>query len=197
MARPQLHPVDHMLDTARDLVLDGGARAATINRIAAVSGAPKGSLYHRFSTLDDLLAAMWLRAVRRAQAPFLQALERSDDPREAAVAAGLSVVDFAVEHPADARLLASLRRTDLVERVADAQMRADLDAANDELGQAIVGLTRRLYGRATRGALEATTLCVVDLPQGAVRRHLIGGSAPPHSVRRQLEAAIRAALDAG
>jgi hypothetical protein len=35
---------------------------------------------------------------------------------------------------------------------------------------------------------------VVDLPQGAVRRHLVNGVAVPGNVRSQLAAAIRAAL---
>ena len=87
MARPQRHSTDAILDAARELVLDGGARAATMDGVVAASGAPKGSIYHRFSTLEDLLAAMWLRAVRRSQAAFLAALD-DPDPFEAAVAAG-------------------------------------------------------------------------------------------------------------
>jgi hypothetical protein len=35
----------------------------------------------------------------------------------------------------------------------------------------------------------------VDLPVGAVRRHLITGSALPRTLRPQLEAAVRAALE--
>ena len=63
-----------MLDAARDLVLQSGTRAATIDRVVAASGAPKGSVYHRFATIDDLLIATWLRAVRRTQDAFLEAI---------------------------------------------------------------------------------------------------------------------------
>jgi hypothetical protein len=36
---------------------------------------------------------------------------------------------------------------------------------------------------------------VIDLPIGATRRHLIAGTPLPKTLRRQLEAAVRAALD--
>lgn len=186
--------MDMLLDVSRDLVLLEGARGVTVDRIVAASGAPKGSLYHRFSTVDNLLAAMWLRAVRRSQDRFLQQLTASGDAVEAAVAAGLAIHDFANEWPADARLLAALRREDLVGQVTEAALIVGLQEVNDRLHAALTALARRLYGRATRDTLERTTCAVVDLPMGAIRRHLVAGVAVPASVRPQLTAAIRAAL---
>jgi len=194
MPRPQRHSVDAILDVSRDLVLRDGARAVTIDRIVAASGAPKGSIYHRFSTVNDLLAAMWLRGVRRSQARFLEPLGAGGDPLQAAVAAGLAIHDFAKEEPADARLLAALRREDLVGTVVDASLISDLKRVNDELQAALTTLARRFYGRATRDAVQRTTFAVVDLPQGAIRRHLVSGTSVPNNVRPQLAAAIRAAL---
>ena len=192
--RPERHSVDMILDVSRDLVLRDGARSVTIDRIVASSGAPKGSLYYRFSTVDDLLATMWLRAVRRSQDRFLQQLNASADPVEAAVAAGLALQDFAHEEPADARLLAAVRREDLVGEVSDPALVVALQEVNDRLRKALTALARRLYGRATRDTVERTTCAVVDLPMGAIRRHLVGGVAVPGNVRPQLTAAIRAAL---
>jgi AcrR family transcriptional regulator len=192
--RPQRHSVDKILDVSRDLVLSDGARGVTVDRIVAVSSAPKGSVYHRFSTVNDLLATMWLRGVRRSQARFLQPLTQGGDPIEAAVAAGLAIHDFAREEPADARLLAALRREDLVGEVTDATLVASLQQVNDQLRAAVTALARRLYGRATRDAIEHTTCAVIDLPQGAIRRHLVQGVAVPRGVRSQLAVAIRAAL---
>ena len=197
MPRPEIHTLDHLLDSARQLVLEGGARAVTIDGLVAASGSPKGSIYHRFATLDDLLATMWLRALRRSQLGFLAALDRlARDPVETAVAAGLSLHDFAAEQPADARLLASMRREDLLGSVSAPEVGEGLRHANVELKRGIDELARALYGRASRSAIERTMLVTVDLPYGAVRRHL-GGSGPiPRSVRVQLEAAMRAALAA-
>ena len=99
-----------------------------------------------------------------------------------------------VEEPADARLLAALRREDLVGEVTDPALAVALQQVNDELRSAVTALARRLYGRATRDAIERTTCAVIDLPQGAIRRHLVQGVAVPRGVRSQLAAAIRAAL---
>ena len=80
--------MDKILDVSRDLVLSEGARSVTVDRIVTASGAPKGSVYHRFSSVNDLLATMWLRGVRRSQARFLEPLDADADPIPSAVAAG-------------------------------------------------------------------------------------------------------------
>jgi len=182
------HPV------ARELVLLEGARAVTVDRIVEVSGAPKGSIYYRFSRVDDLLAAMWIRAVRRSQAAFLAELSRQEEPVEVAVAAGLAVCDFARTAHADARLLAAVRREDLVAAAVDAKLVVELRMINEPLRKGVAALARRLFGRATRETVEWTTCAVIDLPQGAIRRHLIAGNRIPDSVPAQLRAAIPAAL---
>jgi AcrR family transcriptional regulator len=191
--RPELHPEDTILDVARELVLDGGARAATVAAIARLSGAPKGSIYYRFASLDDLLAAVWIRAVRRSQAAFIEAAQ-DPEPMAAAIKAALAIHDFAEQNPADARLLASMRRADLIQKIDDRRLRRELERVNAPLGAAIEGLARRLFGRATRANLERTVCAVVDLPMGALRRHLTAGARPPKTLRRQLAAAVRAAL---
>jgi hypothetical protein len=73
-------------------------------------------------------------------------------------------------------------------------LRTSLEELNRPLEAAILELARRLHGRATRTALEQTTFAVIDLPLGAVRRHLIAGAPLPSSLRAQLEPAVRAAL---
>lgn len=194
MPRPSLHSTDGLLDVARELVLRDGARFVKLDRIVAASGAPKGSIYHRFPTVDHLLAAMWLRAVRRSQAEFLDELHAEGDPVQVGVRAGLAIYEFAQREPADARLLAALRREDIVETVADAKLVAQLAEINEPLRAGLASLARRLYGRATRASVEWTTCAVVDLPQGVIRRHLISGTHIPRSARTQLTAAIQAAL---
>jgi AcrR family transcriptional regulator len=193
VGRPRLHSDDAILDAARTLVLDGGARSATVNAIAEASGAPKGSIYHRFASLDELLAEMWIRAVRRSQGVFIEALEQPD-AMSAALDAALSIHDFAQREPADARLLASLRREDLIASVKARQIRRDLEQLNEPLVTVLESLARRLFGRATRANVERTVSAVVDLPIGATRRHLIAGSPLPRTLRAQLDAAVRAAL---
>ncbi len=193
MARPQVHTTEVMLDAARTLVLDRGARGATVAEIARLSGAPSGSIYHRFGSLDDLLAQLWIRAVRRSQAEFIAAAD-APDPLEAAVAAALSVYDFCAEHPADARLLLAFRRSDLLAGPLSDAAKEDLARLNEPVQRTIADLARRLYGRASRSTIDVVLMAVFDLPHGTVRRPLIAGEKLSPGRRAALEAAVRAAL---
>jgi AcrR family transcriptional regulator len=187
MPRPQAHRSDTILDAALATLVDDGARAATIERIAARSGAPTGSLYHRFGSREAILVALWVRTVRRFQQGFLAAIE-ADDPLEAAVAAGLWTVEFCRRHPAEARLLTTMRLSDVVGTGGPADLNAAAEAA-------VRALARRLYGNARRPAIDRVALAVVDLPYGAVRRHVGAGKRVPAAVRDRLAAAIVAVLD--
>jgi AcrR family transcriptional regulator len=193
VARPELHPTEGILDAARALVLEDGVGAATVAEIARTSGAPTGSIYHRFASVDELLAQLWVRAIRRSQAEFAAAADLPD-PLEAGVAGALSVYDFCARHPADARLLLSFRRTDLVRKPISAAMARELEELNAPIGTFTTDLARRLYGSADAEHRAVVSLAVFDLPQGAVRRPLIDGKPLGDARRRALERAVRAAL---
>lgn len=196
VARPELHPTDVILDAARDVVLEEGVGGATVAQIAKTSGAPTGSIYHRFSSVDELLAQMWVRAIRRSQADFASA-SLHPDPLEAGVAGALSIYDFCERHPADARLLFSLRRTDLVRKPLSDALRRELAGLNEPVEALTRDLARRLYGRASRENRDVVALALFDLPQGAVRRPLTEGQRLSSQRRDALAAAVRAALCAG
>jgi AcrR family transcriptional regulator len=185
-----------MLDAARDLLLEGGSGRATVEAIADLSGAPTGSIYHRFGSRDGLLTRLWIRAVYRSQASFLAALEH-EDARTAALAAAQSILEFCEQEPADARLLVSFRREDLIRTAPSGQLAEELEELNRPVEAAVVALARRLYGRPTRAALNRTLLAVFDLPYGAVRRHLIAGTKIPVALRDDVGRAVEAVLDDG
>jgi AcrR family transcriptional regulator len=188
MPRPAIHDGDAVLDAARALVLDGGPRAASVAKIAKASGAPVGSLYHRFGSRDELLAAAWLRAVGEFQRRYAAAAaEHPDDPVAAGAAMAVSVVRFAREQPDDARLLAAVRLGDLL----DGEAPAALEQANAPSQRALLDVARRLGGR----SLSRVRLACVDLPYGVVRSRLDEGDMPPSlddDVRAAAEAILRA-----
>lgn len=192
--RPRLHTTDTMLDAARDLLLDEGSRNATMEAIADVSGAPTGSIYHRFGSRDELIARLWIRAVYRSQASFVAALEHGD-AKESAIAAAISIIDFCEEHPEDAQLLVAFRREDLIKEIPEGTLAAELEELNRPVERAIVQLARRLYGRRSRAALDRTLLAVFDLPYGAARRYLITGMPLPPRLRADVAAAVAAVID--
>jgi AcrR family transcriptional regulator len=184
-----LHDTDELLDAVRDLIVEGGPRAAGIRAIADRSGAPSGSLYHRFGSRDELVAHAWLRAVRRFQAGFVAALDH-DDPRTGVVNAVRWAVCFTLDHPADTALLLDYSRKDLLDAEPTGTLAEDLVKVNDQLALALRTLARRLYGAATRSALERVSFAVIDLPQAVLRRHLRGGTLTA-STADMLAAAVR------
>lgn len=193
MARPSAHPSETILDGARAIVLESGAGSATVDAIARATGAPTGSIYHRFASRDELLARVWLRAVRRSQARFLAAIDRAD-PVEAAVAGALSMLDFCRDEPEDARLLASVRADDLLRADVPEAVARELADVNRDLFSAVRRLSVALFGRRTDAALQRTLLAVFDLPYGAARRHLVAGAPLPRTLWGDLERAVRAVI---
>jgi AcrR family transcriptional regulator len=171
MAPPRKHDTDVILDAARTLVLRSGPRAASVAAIARESGAPVGTLYHRFGSRDSILAAAWLRALQRFQGRALEAAGRSEEAVAAGAAMAVAVVAFAREMPDDAGLLLSIRRDDLLDGVPGPEVRARLGEINAPLESELKEIARRLNGRADARGLDRVTRAVVDLPYAAIRRH--------------------------
>ncbi|OBK76449.1 TetR/AcrR family transcriptional regulator [Mycobacterium sp. 1165178.9] len=169
MAPPRKHETDVILDAARALVLDGGPRAASVAAIAKASGAPAGTLYHRFGNRDGILTAAWLRALERFQTRALAA--DGDTPTDTAVAMAVSAVGFARALPEDARLLLTIRPGDLLDDEPDAAFQQTLATMNAPLTQRVASLARQLYGNNRARSIDAVARAVADLPYAVVRRH--------------------------
>jgi AcrR family transcriptional regulator len=169
MAPPRKHQTDVILDATRTLVLTEGPRAASVGAIARVSGAPAGTLYHRFGNRNGILTAAWLRALERFQARALAA--NADTVLESAVATAVAAVNFMRELPDDARLLVTLRPSDLLDGEPDAAFRQTLDAMNAPLIERVITFACEIYGSADPRCVDAVARAVVDLPGAVVRRH--------------------------
>lgn len=193
MAPPRKHETDVILDTARTLVLTNGPRAASVSAIAKASGAPTGTLYHRFGNRNGILAAAWLRALERFQSRAMAAA--ADTPLETAVAMAVSVVRFARELPDDARLLLTLRPSDLLDGEPDKSFVQTRAAMNAPLLMRVNEFARQLYGKADRRSVEAVERAVADMPYGVVRRHAFDNPMP-RWLEADVEAASRALLTA-
>ena len=176
MAPPQKHDTDAILDAVRELVLSRGPRAASVAAIAAASGAPVGTLYHRFRSRDGLLAAVWIRALERFQAAALAAAAPSDDPLDRAAGLAGAMVRFAERRPDDARLLLAVRRDDLLDAAPGRSLRDRVDELNRPLLDEVRAIAVACYGKADARSLAAVSRAVVELPYGVVRRY--AGSDP-------------------
>jgi AcrR family transcriptional regulator len=191
VAPPRKHGTDVILDAARALVLTDGPRAASVAAIAKTSGAPTGTLYHRFGNRNGILAAAWLRALERFQSHAMAAT--ADAPLEAAVAMAVSVVRFARELPEDARLLLTLRPSDLLDGEPDSSFADTLATMNAPLLARLNDFARLLYGKTDERTVEAVARAVADLPYGVVRRHA-NDDPMPSWLEADVAAGVRALL---
>ncbi|OBJ82272.1 TetR/AcrR family transcriptional regulator [Mycobacterium asiaticum] len=191
MAPPRKHETDVILDATRALVLTGGPRAASVAAIAKASGAPAGTLYHRFGNRDGVVIAAWLRALERFQTRALAA--SADTAVEVAVAMAVAAVEFAGEQPADARLLLTIRPDDLVDGRPDPSFRETLAVMNAPLIERVRELAQELYGSSDPRAVDAVNRAVADLPYAVVRRHA-HDDPPPEWLVEDVAAAARAVL---
>jgi AcrR family transcriptional regulator len=191
MAPPRKHQTDVILDAARTLVLAEGPRAASVGAIAKASGAPAGTLYHRFANRDGILAAAWLRALGRFQSRALAAT--GDTVLESAVATAVAAIDFMRAAPDDARLLVALRPSDLLDGEPDDDLQQTLAAQNAPLIERLNTFARELYGSGHPRCIDAVARAIVDLPYAVVRRH--ANSTPiPDWLEADVAAAARALL---
>jgi AcrR family transcriptional regulator len=192
VAPPRKHQTDVILDAARALVLDGGPRAASVAAISNASGAPAGTLYHRFGNRDGILAAAWLRALERFQQRAMAA--EANAAIDTAVAMAVAGVGFARELPEDARLLLTIRPTDLLDGEPDAAFRETVAAMNAPLTERLATLAKQLYGKRDRRSVDAVARAVADLPYAVVRRHAHDEPMPPW-LEADVAASARAVLE--
>jgi len=183
---------DEILDAARGVVIERGPRGATVEAIAEAAGVPVGSLYHRFRSIDELLASAWLRAVQRTQARALAVPASLEAPLEAAVAVALAMYDHCLAEPEDTLLLDVLRRGDLLS-LDTGPLGGELETVNDPVLELMAGLARALFGRADARGRDLVLLALVDMPHGFAHRELISGTRTP-ARRERLPAAVRAVL---
>ncbi|SOJ53150.1 HTH-type transcriptional repressor ComR [Mycobacterium simulans] len=191
MAPPRKHETDVILDATRALVLSHGPRAASVAAIAKASGAPAGTLYHRFGNRDGVVSAAWLRALQRFQSRALAAT--GDSAVDTATAMAVAAITFARELPDDARLLLAVRPSDLVDGQPDAEFRRTLAAMNAPLIERVRELAAQLYDTGDPRAVDAVSRAVVDLPYAVVRRHAYDDPLPDW-LESDVAAAARALL---
>lgn len=189
-----MHSDDVILDAARDLLVQGGPEATTTAAISARSGAPTGSLYHRYGSRARLFVEVWLRTVTRFQTGLLAAAATGTGV-ERVLAAADWTVEFAARDPNDARLLLQTSRGQLL---ADAELSVETRRTLADLNKPVADLLHELavdlYGAATPHHVERLTIAMVDVPYAIVRRHLqYGTSVAPH--RHLVADTVRALLE--
>jgi AcrR family transcriptional regulator len=195
MPRPAKFNETLILDATASIVAAHGLGAATITAIATALGAPNGSIYHRFQSRDELLGRLWLRTAAFFQDRFVAALEHPD-ARQAGLEAALSLPRSVRANPEGARIMLLHRREDFLSTGWPPAMTAEAERLGKQVRDNLAAMTRRLFGRNTRAAREATTFALLDIPFAAVRRHVAAGELASSQVDDLIAAAYAAVIDA-
>lgn len=186
MARGQQYTTDDLLDAAGQAVREHW-RAATVRHVLDLSGAPSGSIYHRFPTRHALFGALWERSIRRFHVGLLDAMTHPD-PREALRAATVHIPRYCRDNPVDAKAMTLYRLPDLLDLVP-AEHRADLATINDDVDAALHELVARRFGVDAPELYQFAMMATRQCPYGMIRP-LIGGTIPT-----ELDAMCIAAAD--
>lgn len=177
MARPSRYDESVLLDAAVRLAATAGPAGVTMAAVVRESGAPNGSVYHRFPQRAVLLAELWLRTVEQFQEGYLAALGSRPEPQLAGGAAARHVVAWSRAFPEQATVLLhgaeAFGRAEWPEQYVRRARRG-----NQRVRDMVAGLADRL-GATTAVDVERVALAVIDLPLAVVRRHLRGGAALP------------------
>src|SRR3954452_23052355 len=100
---------DRILAAARSRFASDGVYAATLDDVRRDAAVSVGAVYHHFPDKERLAEAVWLDALARYQAGFLDVLRESSGAREGIEAAVAHHLDWVAAHREDATLLFSAR----------------------------------------------------------------------------------------
>jgi len=193
MGRPRLHLPSEITAAARRLVVAGGPQSATINAVAAASGAPSGSIYHQFGSRRGLLGACWLDALEPYQAGFAGALRKA--AAVPGLAAALHTTQFCRDDPGRARLLVLYGARQLGSEHWPLHVRERNELLAREFESGLDRFCIDHFGEAGGEVRRRAVFALVDLPYAAVRRYAAAGVPPPSSVDDYIATAFAATLD--
>jgi AcrR family transcriptional regulator len=186
MPRPARYCIDELLDAAAALLAADGPAAVTMSAVARATGAPSGSMYHRFPTRAVLCGELWMRTEERFHAGLTAALSATGDPQARCVAGARYTMQWCRDHLVEAQVLLA---------GADALCLADwpeeLTARRRRLHRSLRRLLADVPGDADR-----VNAAVIDIPYAVVRRHLLARRAIPASADAIVSDCARALISA-
>jgi AcrR family transcriptional regulator len=184
MPRPQRYNTGVLLDAAAAILASDGPAGVTMSAVARATGAPSGSMYHRFPTRAALCGQLWLRTHERFHAGLMAALGGTTDRQDRCVAAARFTIEWCRNERAEAQvLMVGADALGLADWPQPAVRR--YDAMRRELRQALRALQPPEDG-------ERVTTAVIDVPYGLVRRHLLAGTTIPASAEDVVSDCARA-----
>ncbi|KWX68480.1 TetR/AcrR family transcriptional regulator [Mycobacterium sp. NAZ190054] len=162
MPRPARYTVDVLLDAAAELLAEEGPAAVTMSAVARSTGAPSGSVYHRFPTRAALCGELWVRTEERFQDELVEALLTDGDAQQRCVAGALRILQWCRDNPVEAQvMLAGPHELDM-----------------GEWPETVTSRRKRLQRRLRKVLSDLpddtarVNAAIMDVPAAIVRRHL-------------------------
>ena len=171
MVRGSKFDPTEFVDAALVLLSEGGPSAVTMSAIARRSGAPTGSIYHRFPSRSAVVAAAWLRALT----DFAGAIEAALKPGAPATA----LVAWSRGHPREARALFLNAPADLFDTAPPEELSAAIRAQEARIEAAFDGRLDAAPGPRRAEAFARLRFAIIDGPVALIRPYLRAGEPIP------------------
>ncbi len=160
-------------NAAMNLIARSGPGEVTVASIAEEAGAPVGSLYHRFSSREMIIAGMWLGIAESFQKDFLEILDRGDS-----IGASLFTPQFVRKNPLESKILLLYRREELIGGEWPESIRERALMLEKELREGLTAFVKKYFGRYSEKNMHKTVFALIDVPLASVKRHLESGEPP-------------------
>ena len=190
MGRKARFTNDDFLGAALELLAEKGPGGVTIAAIAAGTGAPVGSVYHRFASREILMAELWVGLIESFQTGFLKELNKGNGRK-----AALYALKWIRKHPNKARVFLLYRREQLISGNWPKGIKDRVEKLVSELNEGLVGFTRRFLGRAGKQNLDRVVFCLIQIPTSAAKAYLEEGKPIPGYYDRFVRETYKALLE--
>jgi len=162
---------------AMNRVAEHGPEAVTVASIAEEIGAPVGSVYHRFSSREMIMAGLWLGIAESFQKGFLEILDVVD-----CIQASLYTLQWVRANPVESKILLLYRREELIGGEWPEPVRDRAEALEQKLRCGLTVFVKQYFGRYSPNNMQRTVFAFIDVPLASVRRHLENDETPPEYV---------------
>lgn len=124
---------DHILEAARDILLDKGFHGLTMDKVAQETEYPKGTMYQRFGCKEDIVVTLAQRSWQDRLGLMQRGAAFDGRPRERMTAVGEAVALYSRLNPDDSRIM-HMATGPIVEKASQERMaaiaRLELEAMN-------------------------------------------------------------------
>lgn len=158
---------DIFISATIKLISAGGPTAATMAAIAHNTGAPTGSIYHRFKSRTALLGQVWLQCMTAMTKDILPLLNKGHS-----CDAIKAFIDWAIKNPAMARIIMLYSENDLIDGDLPPDIYNSLNDVNRQLGKGLSNLLKHRGSPLTASNLALANFAIFDGPIAAMKPYL-------------------------